>query len=101
MLTNAQRAVPLHVDSKLSLDAHKRVEFLCATGIWSHAGFQSFMPSYGGWIGENLAKGFPDATSTVAALVASPTHYANIVDTNYKRIGVAHDCGITVELFSQ
>ncbi|OJI06779.1 hypothetical protein BK004_02305 [bacterium CG10_46_32] len=38
--------------------------------------------------GENLAMGFADAESVVNAWVKSPTHYANLIDADYKDIGV-------------
>jgi len=39
--------------------------------------------------GENLAIGFIDAQSTVQAWIDSPSHRQNLVDANYKQIGVA------------
>jgi hypothetical protein len=39
--------------------------------------------------GENLAMGFTTPEKTVQAWVASPTHYANIKEKNFKDIGVA------------
>ena len=39
--------------------------------------------------GENLALGFNDAQEVVEAWKASPTHYANLVDTSFAQIGVS------------
>jgi hypothetical protein len=38
--------------------------------------------------GENLAMGFADASEVVDAWTRSKTHYANIIDPDYKEIGV-------------
>ena len=43
--------------------------------------------------GENLAMGFANAESVVNAWVKSPTHYANIIDSNYQDIGVGLTSG--------
>lgn len=40
-------------------------------------------------VGENLALGFASAGDVVNAWVASPTHYANLIDDSYADIGVA------------
>lgn len=37
--------------------------------------------------GENLAKNFPDADSTVGAWMASPTHRANVLGDKYTQVG--------------
>ena len=39
--------------------------------------------------GENLAMGFADASEVMNGWKQSPTHYANLTDTDYKEIGVA------------
>lgn len=39
------------------------------------------------WVGENVGYG-PDATVVHAALMASPAHRANILDTDYTEIGI-------------
>lgn len=43
--------------------------------------------------GENLAIGFPDAETVVAAWSKSPTHYANLVDTDFTEFGVGLESG--------
>jgi uncharacterized protein YkwD len=40
------------------------------------------------WLGENIAFGYPDAASVVAAWMNSPEHRANILNPNYTDIGV-------------
>lgn len=43
--------------------------------------------------GENLAMGFNDAESVVDAWKKSPTHYANLIDPEFKEIGVGLQAG--------
>lgn len=38
--------------------------------------------------GENLASGYDDATEAVAAWIASPSHYENIVNGEYQACGI-------------
>ena len=39
--------------------------------------------------GENLAMGFTTAKSVMDAWVNSPTHYANLIDVEYTKVGIA------------
>lgn len=100
MMINAERTVPLQMDATLSYNAQYRAELLCSQKFFSHDYWQSsfyyLKPRY---IGENLARDFKDATSTNDALMASPTHRANIVNTKYTKIGIGQSCGNVVELF--
>jgi len=43
--------------------------------------------------GENLAMGFAQAGDVVEAWIKSPTHYANLVDPDYREIGVGMASG--------
>jgi hypothetical protein len=53
-----------------------------ATGRDQAAGYQ------GGYIGENIARGFFDAASVETAWENSPGHRVNLLDANFKDIGV-------------
>jgi len=44
--------------------------------------------------GENLAMGFSNASEVVTAWTNSPTHYANLVDPDFKEIGVGMVAGL-------
>lgn len=44
--------------------------------------------------GENLAMGFSNATEVVTAWTKSPTHYANLIDPDFKEIGVGMVAGL-------
>ncbi len=43
--------------------------------------------------GENLAMGFSDADTVMEAWKQSPTHFASLVDTDFKEIGVGLEAG--------
>ena len=50
--------------------------------------------------GENLAKGFQSVEFEHTAWLASPTHKANILDTEWKRTGVGISGEYVVQLFA-
>jgi uncharacterized protein YkwD len=50
----------------------------------SLAGYKNYVT-----VGENLAMGYQDANEVMAAWKQSPTHYANLTESNYSQIGVA------------
>lgn len=41
------------------------------------------------WYGENIAEGYPTEKDVVAGWLSSPGHCANIMNKNYKEMGVA------------
>jgi uncharacterized protein YkwD len=103
LLVNASRSIDhqLILDNELSKRAQIRAEYLCANSQWSH---KDWISSFDGlkwrYAGENLAKGFDNVGAAEAALLASPTHKANIVNTKYDKLGVGASCGIIVQLFN-
>lgn len=99
-LTNSERKVPLEIRGDLNDMAIKRAEYLC-THTFSHDGWTNiFESSPYAWIGENLARDFgEDAMATNNALMASPEHRNNILNPNYRFMGIGHTCNISVELF--
>ena len=109
LLTNQARTTPLTYDADLSARATVRAEQLCDTNKFTHNGWKNSFKGYGGLIAENLAK-YPlnkkqstkeRATAIQKALMASPTHKANIVNKEFTRVGIGTEkkCGITVYLF--
>lgn len=50
--------------------------------------------------GENLAEDFYTTQDVVATWVASPDHYANIIDPKYVKTGIATDGAIIVQEFA-
>src|SRR5262249_6654455 len=101
---NSSRAaaqVPaLAEDPALRRRAQTRAEMMCATRQFSHDGYQSAFRGLGyRTFGENLAKGYRDASAVHAGLMSSPGHRANILKREYRAVGVGRACDITVELF--
>ena len=90
---------PMVVDPQLNTRAQVRAEYLC-THAWSHDGWlTSFKEIPYQYAGENLAKGFPQPVDSFNALMASPSHRANIMNPLYTHVGWANACGIDVLLF--
>ena len=99
-LTNQQRVanglLPLATNSVLSNAAVAKGNDMFAKGYWAHFAPDgtspwSFFLSFGykyRYAGENLARDFSDSNSTVNAWMNSPSHRENILNPNYKEIGV-------------
>lgn len=99
-LTNQQRAanglLPLTENSTLSQAAIAKGNDMFAKGYWAHFAPDgtspwSFFLSFGykyRYAGENLARDFSDSSSVVTAWMNSPSHKENIINPNYKEIGV-------------
>lgn len=99
--TNAARkqaGLPdLQVNEKLNQAAFLKANDMLAHNYWAHVSPSGVTPWK--WLtdvgynydsaGENLAKNFPDAQSTVDAWMASPTHRANVLGNTYKDVGFA------------
>ena len=71
---------------------------------WSHSGFWAYVPVMFklGYkhIGENLAKDFNDAESTLNAWLSSDTHRANL-ENDYTHSCVSCSNGYCVQMFSR
>lgn len=88
---------PLQVNEKLNQAAFMKANDMLAHNYWAHVSPTGVTPWK--WLtdtgydydsaGENLAKNFPDAQSTVNAWMASPTHRANVLGDTYKDVGFA------------
>jgi len=100
-LTNNKRSeaglLPLSLNSTLSQAAQAKGADMLNKGYWAHVapdGTQpwAFFTNFGykyKYAGENLAVGFFDAESVVDAWKQSPTHRDNLLNKNYREIGVA------------
>ena len=99
-LTNVERSnnglAPLTSNSMLSQAALAKGNDMLAKGYWAHFApdgtspwtfFLNFGYKYR-YAGENLARDFADAGSTVNAWMNSPTHRENILNPNYQEIGI-------------
>jgi uncharacterized protein YkwD len=117
-LVNLERAQhslpPLRVNKRLVADAKLQAEQIAETGVLDHVILSGPYPTprlraeaagYA-WnaLGENLALGYADAPSAVAAWMQSPGHRANILGGAYSETGVvlapdAHGRLIFVQTF--
>jgi uncharacterized protein YkwD len=100
-LTNQKRAelglAPLVNNPLLNEVAQRKAADMFAFNYWAHTSPSgrdpwSFFKEVGYkyiYAGENLARDFMDSASVVEAWMNSPTHKDNIVNPNYKEIGVA------------
>jgi uncharacterized protein YkwD len=101
-LVNLERAQhslpPLKVNRRLVVDAKLQAVQIAETGVLDHVILSGQYPTprvraeaagYA-WnaLGENLAMGFTDASSAVAAWMQSPGHRANILANGYSETGV-------------
>jgi hypothetical protein len=99
-LTNAQRAASglgaLTENSALDGAALAKGNDMLAKGYWAHFAPDgtspwSFFLNFGykyKYAGENLARDFSDASSAVSAWMNSPSHKENILNPNYREIGI-------------
>ncbi len=99
-LTNQQRVanglLPLSTNNVLSQAAIAKGNDMFAKDYWAHFAPDgtspwSFFLSFGykyRYAGENLARDFSDSSSTVTAWMNSPSHRENMLNPNYKEIGV-------------
>jgi uncharacterized protein YkwD len=114
-LERTQRKLPpLRVNIRLVADARLQAAQIASTGVLEHVILSAPYPTprtraaaagYA-WdvLGENLALGFTDAPSAVAAWMRSPGHRANILADSYRETGVvlapdAHGRLIFVQTF--
>ncbi len=99
-LTNVQRQAmglgALTENTSLNSAALAKGQDMLAKGYWAHFApdgttpwgfFQNFGYKYR-YAGENLARDFGDAGSAVSAWMNSPTHKENILNPNYREIGI-------------
>ncbi|WP_348541605.1 CAP domain-containing protein [Streptomyces sp. MZ04] len=86
---------PLTKNAELTEAAHDYNEVMAETGVLSHTGPDGSTPQsraeaagYTAYVGENIAEGYPDAESVMEGWMDSPGHRANILNCDYKEIGV-------------
>lgn len=100
-LTNEERAknglAPLAINAALSQAALAKAQHMFTEQYWAHVSPSGREPwdfirnsGYAYTVaGENLARDFMQSNDMVSAWMASPTHRANIVGTEYEETGVA------------
>ncbi len=106
ILTNAIRiekgVLPLSVVPKLNSSAETKARDMGENQYFSHhgpnnRGLAYFLRQAGyryRMAGENLAMGFFDAEAVVDAWVKSPTHYSNLIDNDFRELGVSLESGL-------
>ena len=93
----AQGESPLVINAQLAEAARLKVRNMFDEQYWAHTAPDGTTPWH--WFGqagyayadagENLAKNFTTSDSTVSAWLASPTHRANVLKTEYQDVGFA------------
>lgn len=108
---------PVVYNSALSKAAEAKARDMFAKNYWAHFGPNGEKPwdfiKQSGYTyvaaGENLARDFDDSQSVVTAWMNSPSHRENLLNKNYKDIGVAvvngsllgHDTTLVVQMFGK
>lgn len=88
---------PLILNDRLNNAATEKANDMLSKGYWSHDSPDGTKPW--AWVeknsysyqeaGENLAKNFTTAGSTISAWMNSPTHRENVLNPNYQEVGFA------------
>ena len=102
-LTNQERAnnglPPLKISDELTAAAEGHSQDMATNDCFSHYGCldgssplermlrAGYQPT---WAGENIAGGYSTPASAMAAWLSSPGHRANILNSNYREIGVGY-----------
>jgi uncharacterized protein YkwD len=110
-LTNGERVerglAPLKSNGELNEAADRHAEDMAANRYFSHVGLDGDRAwdraeevgySSSGF-GENIARGQPSPEAVVTAWMNSSGHRANILNTNYRDIGVGYESGYWVQNF--
>lgn len=92
-----QQEEPLTLNSDLNKAARLKVQDMFTQQYWAHVAPDGTTPWH--WFhevdytyseaGENLAKNFTSSNGTVAAWLASPSHRANVLKSDYTDVGFA------------
>ncbi|OGH92724.1 MAG: hypothetical protein A2563_03575 [Candidatus Magasanikbacteria bacterium RIFOXYD1_FULL_40_23] len=101
-IARREKGLPaLVVSSKLDLSSQNKANDMAEKSYFAHAREEKSLSS---WLkganykylvaGENLAVGFSSAEEIVKAWKNSPTHYANLIDPEFKDLGVGLSGGI-------
>lgn len=100
-MMNAERIdAPLTLSDDLQARAERRAQHFC-THPMSHDGWQSSFENTGYTVmAENLAKGHKDAATAQTALLGSSSHRANILNREFRRVGIGFACGVYVQFFA-
>jgi uncharacterized protein YkwD len=105
-LTNAERAraglPPLALSTQLTEAAQQYSDVLATDACFAHTcgpvpemTQRDAQAGYTGWtaLGENIAAGYPSPEAVVSGWMASPGHRANILNPDYRELGVGLSSG--------
>ena len=105
-LTNAERVraglPPLALSPQLTQAAQQYSDVLATDGCFAHTcgpvpemTQRDAQAGYTGWtaVGENIAAGYPSPEAVVSGWMASPGHRANILNPDYRELGVGLSSG--------
>jgi uncharacterized protein YkwD len=85
---NKHRDDPLPLDPILNRTAQEKCDRIAKTGEPKHGDLSKDFGSLGRRVyGENLAENFATASDVVDAWANSPTHYKNLIDSDWRRVG--------------
>jgi len=101
-LRASQNKNVLAVNTKLNISGQMKADDMAVGQYFSHTSpsgknLAYFLKQAGynyAVAGENLAMGFSDTEELFQAWVNSPTHYSNLVDTDFKEIGLGVEVGV-------
>lgn len=100
MMNTARVDAPLAISDDLQARAERRAQYFCSHPM-SHDGWQAYFENTPYTVmAENLAKGHKDAASAQAALLGSPSHRANIMNREFRNVGIGYACGVYVQFFA-
>lgn len=107
-LSNKERNGKLKWNDCMAKQAEKRAKYIVANNYIEHEGldgklqYPDMIEKCFAWIesGENLAAYFDSSATAHEALMASPTHKANIMSPKFHQMGVGCFDGVCVQFFA-
>ncbi len=90
----------LALDSRLQAAAREHTRDMAGSGRFSHTGTDGSTPfqraaahGFTGAVGENIARGYETPRAVMNAWMASPGHRANILNCDFRLLGVGYVAG--------
>jgi len=90
----------LALDSRLQAAAREHTRDMAGSGRFSHTGTDASTPfqraaahGFTGAVGENIARGYETPRAVMNAWMASPGHRANILNCDFRLLGVGYVAG--------
>lgn len=100
MMNAVRLDAPLALSADLVVRAERRAQHFCSHPM-SHDGWQAYFDDTPySVMAENLAKDHKDAAAAQTALLGSPPHRANILNREFRHVGIGYACGVYVQFFA-